>query len=642
MKDSGGLETGNLPRPQVDLKRREVLKLAAIPWLLKLEKFLPHEAPRERINWSETRFFENVEDFEPEKFMPQIERELGLIPYQFKDQLALISFDEEKWQSNTEKSMSQLKRLKQVYLDLKNEGNLSPRAKTMIEDDFYEVGSAVWALLMVREEYWNVPEKFEEALRNPSITNVYDTRDPFLGEEIFSINAQWADVWSVSEDRYGDDNSALATIGAIRQQSPLYRLLDQGTLLNYLKVKSLSQRKIIKFREGPIAPKRPKEANIYVATEDEELKEEIKQILKEYRLERAASNLGVFEGGDNPWGEYDDFLNQIVLGIGEANIESFRKFPTVWKEYVLHEFGHSLHKKIVFLEKDVDVVKYTVALEEMLELFRPTRNLKTFFTPSGKFASLDLSNESIIEFLERTDKDINEAGITDYPATEFVFPDNDVNEKSLFFKLTYFLYRLYGASSKYYSQPLDDLMIYRLFAKGESDTPIASIEDFYQNEYKQYLDQSGYRLNEFEKRMLDTIENNLELFKAPERRMFKIEPAGVYFNRVILPFVITKMVEDNPEEVEGLITSYYPSEDRQKVRHIFSLLRKKDIEFSELQSQEELFAEVFQASLRRHDPGVTNEIDEEVWQQVDKTVNYLLNKLIREGLALRKRTDISV
>ena len=126
-----------------------------------------------------------------------------------------------------------------------------------------------------------------------------------------------------------------------------------------------------------------------------------------------------------------------------------------------------------------------------------------------------------------------------------------------------------------------------------------------------------------------------------ELHFHKNYPIGRYVVKELVEY-IAKALVDNPEEVEGLITSYYPSEDRQKVRHIFSLLRKKDIEFSELQSQEELFAEVFQASLRRHDPGVTNEIDEEVWQQVDKTVNDLLNKLIREGLALRKRTDISV
>lgn len=188
-----------------DLTRRQFLKVSAILFgsaildpkgtLNALSSSLKKqsEIPKEKISWTQIHFFENIEDFDPQKILPEAAIELQAFPEIFQAQLREIDFDKKEWDESIPIALTTLGKLKQLYETVKTAGKLDETASRLITQDFYYLGSKVWALLRVKELFESQPEKFGQILKKPYISKEEIPPDPFIGDEIYTIHsASWA------------------------------------------------------------------------------------------------------------------------------------------------------------------------------------------------------------------------------------------------------------------------------------------------------------------------------------------------------------------------------------------------------------------------------------------------------------------
>ena len=150
--------------------------------------------------WSQNRFFENLDSFDG---VASLEIKNGLLNFgnKHKDFLeaqdGTYRFNNNEWGKEVEKSISILNRISNVYKTLKSEGGLDEKGRELIQRDFYDNGSMLWAILRVEEKFKDNPDGFEQAFKNLELKEENGFADPFLGEEIFTIKAPWADTHGI-------------------------------------------------------------------------------------------------------------------------------------------------------------------------------------------------------------------------------------------------------------------------------------------------------------------------------------------------------------------------------------------------------------------------------------------------------------
>lgn len=402
----------------LQLTRGDFLKLAATgaATVALLEACGPGQ---ERGRWKRDRFFENVEYFDLD-----LEQEIkqGMLDFatNYKDvfdQNLEGQFDQEKWNEDVENSLSMLRRVSNVYQSLKTEGQLSGLARHLLERDFYDAGSVLWATLLVGEKFKDDKEGFSDKLKNPNYNVVAGYPDPFLGQDVFSIQSRWI-----------DDMRNVGGIGESRFMSELHiGNLDRLTRNSWWqKVKGPQGLK--DYQQDPSDPMRPEPMRISSGNPD--LDNKIRQILQEARLDRVASDLRVVNEDFDWSGNYrstssDVDARDIELRIKAAlTPEEIQKYSWLLRDLVVHEAGHGMWELMPCIEDDVTVFKHRLEVEKVLNQFRPYVNLERFFQPEGDYIFKDsTNNKQKLEAANERDGLLNMATVTAYTTHRYVGDD---------------------------------------------------------------------------------------------------------------------------------------------------------------------------------------------------------------------------
>lgn len=349
------------------------------------------------------------------------------------------------------------------------------------------------------------------------------------------------------------------------------------------------------------------------------------RILGEYRLDRAAT---VIEVADRPGKIESYFLEKglVRLGIGEASIENFRKYPYVWKAVILHEFGHSLDYLEWYLT-EASLIKHRAGINRILDYFQPQRSLEAFFKPKGEFIPIQ-HKEPTLESINELYKHVSEVSVTSYPL--LVKYDYGNFLTGIFFR------KLQEVSGKELPG-WDEILIDRLLPE-DGGLEIENLDSYFQI-VEERLKRDSSSVTELEKMVFDEIRENIELFKAP-KRIF-VSSARRYFEDVVVPVVFMDLFRKDPKLIEETILASMPGWEPKRLKHLIHKL-KLELKYRRYYQEGELFAEIFQSSLRRHDSGVVNEIPEEIWMEVDKVISSMMDDLIMEGLAEKRSLQRAV
>lgn len=591
------------PAPKPEMRRRAFLKTAGaavgavfLPPSLRRPFLPPGETEPAGVPW---RFFEDLEGFNPDVSLPEIKSQLAAFGSDFGQELQPFGFQEEEWGKSVETAIATLQRVSSLYRQ--TGADLDERGLAFLKQDFYEVGSAVGTVLLIKKRYKDKKEQLREALQRPVSPA---QGDPVLGNEIWTIFSSWA--------RYMSND---------RTVSPVVNLLGAGLGLG---VAALELR-WYRDKRGPQAlPNyspdlllqglRPK--NVEIEAPDPELAKEIMDLLEKYRLNRVVPHLYISDTGD-PKGAgsgvfyYND--RTIETFFGEGDLESFHRYPQWWKLLIFHELGHAVCRSVSFLQKDSTIFRHRVGLEKVLEYFRP-RSLQRYFQPNGRCASLRDESKTDTANKDEMARNINEATLIDYAADSFM-------------PMYIFDVRNFLSSLAHIKKPVntDD------FPSGEGYESFSAYFEILQEWCK------GKTLSPIQKAVIDRIAENPELFDAKERWFYQDEwylDRRQYFINFVRPHVLIDIGRREPERLEALVKAELgDSVSWEQAKHlVFSLMedvRKTDSEFVD----NELFAEVFQSYLRKDDAGVVNEIPERIWRDVGEVVNGILEDLIAEGLA---------
>ncbi len=596
------------------LSRRDFLKLSgvltgsAVMLPLKLDQRLVapgDKPPLHESTWQNPRFFENIKEFDVEVDLPWIEKGLLDFSSEYGPLMKSIKFDQSQWESHVKKTMELLKRTKLAYDGLKD----SPRAQALLEGEFYQAGSMPWAVLQIKERFHRFHNSFTRALEHPDLGSVENPKDPFLGEDIFSLRVSWANTWSSLDHR---DSSSFLTLFAT---SGDYMSFCAGSAFL-----SNDRAELFNFEMDPKIPSRPKLMDIIIESKDEQMKQDLSDLLARHRLDRIADLLDIPSyDSDFTNGAFED-RNIVLTMDNNPSHENFIKYRGLWEWVLLHESGHGVMHLLPYLKGDQVVARVRSDVDQIMDYFRPYRSIEALFNPKGKFHSL-LGKPVDVEKLKQTYNNLNEATMTHYPASEYL-PVN--------YAISPMLRRLsYVMENK---QVFDeDTILYRWLEMGNLDESKAS----YINRLAQTVKDNSSKMTAFEREVFDEFFKHVDLYDAPEQ--FFVPSDGVvwhtYFKEDVFGAIIADLMRRDPVKMEALILKMFSNpRDIRRAKSIFAHAQN-DIKVWEQISDEELFPEIFQGSLRHRDKGVTDEISANIWKEVDPKIQKIIDTLIADGLA---------
>lgn len=574
------------------------------------------------------RFFENIDSFSIEKSLPEIRQDLIAVPeifvtelesFEFNPGPESFKFDKDIWQKSIEEPLKTLARIKIAYDKLPD----NPNAQTLLAKRFYEVGSGIWAVLRIKELYGNDKSGFINALSNPSF-DPNDPKDSFLGEEIYTINANWVNIWSANNkiDRESFIYDVLRTSGRSFSWILRTNLLanDRSTLNN--------------LEPDPANPKRPKPMEILLEKADTDLKTDIQKLLRQHRLDRIGSLLLVSKGqSDFMFGVYSQGSRSIEISIDpNPSHQNYLLYPNFYRSFILHESGgHGVKNLIPYQSDDATIASHFGKIDKVLEPFRPYRSLEAYFKPKGVF---QLKNTDYsIDKVEIGRRDLNEATVTEYGARQYGGINHVIED---------LLKKLLILTSRP-SVPIDnELPVFRFLPQEKTDQ--TKSDKSYWDELGKSLEKNRHKITPFERDIFIAVMNHIDLYDAPERSVPQElrEDRYLYAKEFVIPAVIAQLVWDDKGRLESLMANMFPDKKgQQRARHLFRTT-KRQIGGQRNYADNELFADVVQFALRRHDPGIVNSLPEENWEEVETLFNNIVTSLIDNGLAKLPPTNLPI
>jgi hypothetical protein len=635
----------------------------------------PIVEPVEEEGWAKQHFFEDIDSMNPE-LMARIEDGLSCVGKLTRDtndvesQATMFHFSREEWLVMESTVRQQLRRVVALWRQIKIDTSFNQTAREIVKKDFYELGSAIWVILRAVEKYRNDPKGFCLALGGGSsiLTSTLEggvgsnQTEPFIDQEILDIDARWMDdirrqfsgrnfLPAVSFLLTGGI-CALPTASSGRSGAPYkvpWYLLDKD------KNKLLGG-----YHPDPQVPGRPQETPVGSETNDPGLEKTVHLILEKYGLERIASAINIvreteaerislFSGTTDP--------NRVV----ELTLpDNYQDYPQVLEGVTIHEAIHVLMKLLPYLTSDALILKHRAAIEEILQIFRPQKTLRSLFQPD----SIDRS-KVIAGIFSLSHSDwftMNDfATITQY-ATMILFPpESRIKEidkemppaQRLVTNISECIAgdpKMMPDSYDFYPAPTLVFDLVPLVEVGSHRGQHFS--DFFLDWFSE-LRQRAIPMSNFERFILQRIADDPRLFDAESRYFYyqyydsnsvsqsKVGQAASslrpektmtdYFREVVLPMVIADAIQCEPAKFTRLLMELCDTTLKKKT--IANMLRVWVRQPSDEHTDMELLPEVFEHALRRSDPTMANAIPEAIWQRVETEFRALRDDLIGEGLA---------
>ena len=325
---------------------------------------------------------------------------------------------------------------------------------------------------------------------------------------------------------------------------------------------------------------------------------------------------------------------------GGLTREDIKNFPFVVDATVVHEGGHALWDLVPFIRDDVKVFKHRVEIEKVLDLFRPYLSLERYFRPEGEFYSkMDIKKTSVTTSIwDQRYRNINMSTVTDYASWVYTLwaDGNTVMD----------FINVLNQDPRSFST--DNQFLYRLFPDNynpkEPRTEPKEFGEFWDGLISN-IKKSDLKPNVFEQMIIDEISKDPRLFESKERQVYIIRNNWQYLYFDVIPLVATQLYLRNPEVFMGNFLAAVKRPEcelalMQSAENVFLTLANKradplnGFERGDCAADSEQFAEIVAYNYLRKKDGVKNEIGSDIWDQVDKAINGLIDDLVSDGLAL--------
>ena len=621
-----------------NLNRRDLLKLSAVfGGLLATRPFWENQEK----GYFEDRFFEDLSGFNENK-SEKITK--GLLEFGdryeelFKSSPVTSGFDREKWNESVKKSVSVLERISTVYQDLLSENVLGEKGEFLLNRDFYDEGSKMWAILRIGEMFKDDPKGLKKALGNVHVDINNGFKDPLLGNEAFGIKSPWAD----NSDLWFDDGCPLI-VDIINKNDLAY-----GTSTQFWWRDVKGPEGLPVYNKDPNIPGRPAIFSVEVGS-DSEVKNEILKTLHEARLDRVGVDFKTINdpSKEDLGGEYFDIWENsdhkkrgiewnVSMGLTK---EYFEKYPFLTKAVPIHEGAHGLWELVPFLKNDMEVFKYRVFIEKMLDIFRPQRSLEDFFQPDSVYYKTTKPNRIDLKEWDTRYQYVDKGTITNYASRKFA-KDSENDTRNLMQKMSF----LANSKDVFIFGILDMLVQSPGYKNINSSHTFSEFWTKATDEIKNNSDM--YKPNVFEEMIFDEISKNPILFNAEERQNYVFENDWrLYLDHDVVSMVMVDIYNKRPDEFEDKLLQAInrPGVNLavgQAVDKTFQICANKmatqwnGYGRGDLPSDRELFAEIFTYNYLRKKEGAIDNIDQNIWKDVDFVLNSLIDDLVDEGLAI--------
>jgi hypothetical protein len=568
-------------------------------------------------------------------------------------------FDEQRWEDTTESALGIMGRIKNMYETLEEAGELPDDAKKTLEADFYNTASVLWSVLRTGERFKDNPVGLTEAINSGAITRENDFEDPFLGNEIYTIDASWL-------------NTSAAWVGGGQSQIGLFfsgggEYYMKPALSNMWWPKAKGPDALYAYAPDPENPKKAALFDVEVAG-NPELEDEVSEILKSEEMDRAGISFKVINSpgewifinysyrgetvnpeawgglsiGDHPNDPNARTLKMFVPdGLKEKDLKSH---PYLTHGMVIHEGAHAIANLAPWIINDYKTFKHRMAIDRVVRWLRPYSDLKKFFDPRVKNYNPESSDTgNATENWDERYRQINMATVTNYAARTYAEYDLPALSRVVYSSGSLRL----GVTTEHAFKAEYDMPVLRhvlnYLVEDESLNNLPTTFKVFWNKFREKIKEGGGKLTSFERLVFGEVQRNMELFDSDKRGEYVPQNNWQEFLVVyVLPMAMKEAYINDPEGFKMYLKKDIanPKANKALEHGIDSVFRKTAGQvgnpFGNL-SDNELFAEFLAYNHVRKMDGTENEIPETVWNYIERMRSNLIKDLQSDGLAMEPR-----
>lgn len=617
------------------------------------------------------RFFEDIDTFNPDKTLPVLNERLASFAATFGPAIERhLGTDRQELAAAFADSIIVLRRIYEGNRFLKRSTDpvLQSHAE-VARDDFYEMGSAIYALDLAYETFKDKPEQFEQCIQRyagAEYSSMAGYSDMLIGDRLFTMNAAWTDLVpgffprnSQQEQRYFSPVIELVAPqrtgsmevhpGSAIDKKPtpgVVRLMNKEPLITYppeigvenlpgVRLESVDDEE--QQQEGITADMRQKKAEL-VGFESAAAKRYVEELMQKHRLERITPIIQLL---NLPYGGIfmtSGPLRLLQLQKRLFEEDNYRKYPAVTERITLHEFGHALRFAVNYLPPE-EYQEVKARIDAVLEGFRPYASMTRLFSPPDDDASVAVSFGAELGELNEMAKVINWSTVTNYSAKEYVKTNWSIalNEHE-------------SSGVAHETQELLDVLSMGMPDGWLTAEVHAQDQERIYPSFAQFLEKFTQNppqapLGVF---ILDAIRKNAGLFAVSvieqDYGYGRLDGANVngaqwmeHWQQEVIPATVAQLVKDTPEDFLAKATESMVTDtglDEARIKHAIALYRRK-LKMVEQFADHELFADVFADTLRRNDADInlSTTIPSSRWEQMDALIDDILGRLKIHGLA---------
>lgn len=528
--------------------------------------------------------------FSPDKLVDGsilTESDLGIVRDRLNSFGEIVNYEnKDDWAKSVEYTCSVVGRINGLREASNNEGSSDDLSKRLIESDYKALNSMVWLLLKLEDQYKYSPEELQSAIGLESLPQTV------LEKALPAVESPWlfSSISQIHDDPEGWND--------------IKYLLRDSSFLGYYATEFLPWYISEEGRQRALEDYGKTTGAVDTIINSDQLTEDEAKTffehLKSLRLSRVAQRIGIYVDSGLGGGHNN---GHIQLGILEADARRPFEGDRKWEAFLLHEVGHTIWDLVKLVENPEDRSVIRLKIQKMIRTFWPTKDLDTFLNPQGKFNSIDTDNDGY------EDNILNEATITAYSTG-------------------YFLSNLNYSGSDLVRSCIQTPKITEV--RFDSEITLDS-------------------LSPLEQRIVERAQEIIPMLKTTERKVSQASIQGterVDDKRALIsagiPLAIQDLLQQNPSEFVTLAMQSNPNYDEATI----NLLIKSyfaDLENGlEFTSGEELFADIFQCAFRKDNPQVVNEMPDNRLDEIKSDIDFIVDTLIRNKLAIQRSSPTTI
>jgi len=379
--------------------------------------------------WKEDRFFESIEEFagrpDWQGQIEAMERDLEAVGDNLGKCFESVGFEGGKWTNTSQAVVGCLRRMVEGYIKVMTPGKFDVEAREFMgefaNEQFRNLGPAIWLALRVGEEYGDDPDKLKllvQEYASGEFVNSVDGGDALLGKEADDLLV----AWNGEESKFGGRRSAAIELFAgYRSVDNQDEILGQSTETNEQEWLGLA-RVVSRFGSGfglevgkanlpDFRPSwdrkrrevRPQRAGFQECCYQDQVAEVVEK-LGEDNLDRVMGTIITSPGWDAS-GEYDPLTRELWASYPEVEGEDGVLGPDkVAVEQILrHEAHHGLWFNGEYLRDGAEVLELVWLQEQVLRELRPYGNVKKAvanmdYSPPEDGVDLQVTSESLTRY----------------------------------------------------------------------------------------------------------------------------------------------------------------------------------------------------------------------------------------------------